>query len=921
MTQRRRLHKEICDFFEFVRPHDHEIKLRRELVQRVQRALRSITNMAASKDVDVRSFGSFASGLYLPTADMDLVAVSPSYMRTGVKAYCQTKTQIFKLAGKLPSSGLAAPASVNPIVGAKVPIVKLTDKITGIKIDISFESDGGLRANNTVLEWKEQFPDMPVLVALIKQMLAMRELNDVASGGLGGFSIICLVTSMMQLMSPREWDNTDPAQRYGELLMKFLDFYGNHFDITRTGIIMSPPGYYDKINHPRPGQNARRLTIINPNDPNRDVSGGSRHIDQVFDCFRSAHAAIQRRLARIDSGVDIGESILRCVWGGNYSSFVFLRNNLYKLHTGHLPAPPPPKQLNAPKFGSFQGKPQRKQKLDHSFVPGGKLDMQHPLPPRPGDTSSVRSGDEASSKANKKYVDPFFDSVSRSSLEHHIYSSLSDHTDADVGDTRNDGRDTDKHYLASVPQTNPNFNMGYRRTSPILMDSDDDEEMADAPVNFDHPGNSTIDLVESEDGADSLSSLGAETLFEMSVTSRPPPIKKPKTSAQKKEARANKRTTRAEQFKQEYPHIPDVPNSLSVAGARKLRDKHDLPKGVTKKGREHYEALRARAEQLRQEHPEIAHIPEIVGIKKAKKLIRQQKITARAEKAYQARAQRRDSDASLTPDRTAHHVSKQLPMRGFPGSGSESSNHLNPAHGSAYQPSGTELASVGHHSTFDKFRPSGPAYETLLQSHGSHAPSTHGFTPINGFPYVTGAYNGPLLSTQPAAGHNSVFQSESQHVRDSMQDCPVIDLTTDQVGEEQDDKSQPSTGSNASAVLQAKLANKSRNRAMTFERLNPDVQNVPVSLSREEYDILVAQIESERNKGAPSHQLSGLELARPGAPSPPDVSTMNDLIQERKEQVGPSFNHTNHIALAEGADQGNLAQTTPDRTQTRADWI
>ena len=338
----RSLHKEIADFYEFVRPHDYEEAVRLDLIDRVRKVIRSAPNrVGGPATVELRSFGSFASGLYLPTADMDLVALSPGYLRTGVKNFCQSKTKIFILSGHIGASGLAAPGTISTVVNAKVPIIKFTDNQTGIKVDISFESDSGLVANQTFLDWKAKYPAMPVIVVLIKQMLAMRDLNEVFSGGLGGFSIICLVVSMMQLMPELQSGSMDQQRHYSDLLLTFLDLYGNKFNIKTTGIIMEPPGYYDKLKYPRPTQNKENLTIIDPNNPANDISGGSRNIEIVLECFRRAHSAIQGRLAQVNSGKNVHESILGCIWGGDYSSFIHQRNKLSLIHRGHSVSPPP----------------------------------------------------------------------------------------------------------------------------------------------------------------------------------------------------------------------------------------------------------------------------------------------------------------------------------------------------------------------------------------------------------------------------------------------------------------------------------------------------------------------------------------------------------------------------------------------------
>lgn len=215
------------------------------------------------------------------------------------------------------------------IAKARVPILKFVDERTDLKVDISFENDSGLRAIGTFLEWKRDYPEAPQLVVIVKQLLAMRGLNEVHSGGIGGFTIICLVISMFQLM-PQEQSRSGNSQgRLGELLLNFLDLYGNKFNRHTTGITMDPPGYFNKQTDFCAAKiNPTGLTIIDPNRANNDISGGSKQVETVFKCFRGALSMIQHRLDAISKGESDEKSILGCVLGGNYSSFIQQRKIL-----------------------------------------------------------------------------------------------------------------------------------------------------------------------------------------------------------------------------------------------------------------------------------------------------------------------------------------------------------------------------------------------------------------------------------------------------------------------------------------------------------------------------------------------------------------------------------------------------------------
>ena len=153
---------------------------------------------------------------------------------------------MYRFAKHLESSGLAR-STCEVIAHAKVPIVKFVDRLTGIRVDVSFDNDTGVVANDTFAGWKRQFPAMPVLVTVIKQFLMMRGLNEVQHGGLGGFSVTCLVTSLLQNMPRVQSGELIPEQHLGEMLLELLDFYGNRMDIVRTGILMKPPGYFEKV--------------------------------------------------------------------------------------------------------------------------------------------------------------------------------------------------------------------------------------------------------------------------------------------------------------------------------------------------------------------------------------------------------------------------------------------------------------------------------------------------------------------------------------------------------------------------------------------------------------------------------------------------------------------------------------------------
>ncbi|CCF40795.1 Poly(A) RNA polymerase cid14 [Colletotrichum higginsianum] len=226
--------------------------------------------------------------------------------------------------------------SMEFIASAKVPLVKYIDSITGLRVDISFDRLDGPQAVKTFAEWKEQFPAMPILVTMIKHFLAMRGLNEPVNGGIGSFTVTCMVVSMLQLMPQVQSRNLIPEHHLGEMLMEFFDLYGNRFDYVNTAIRMKPPGYMHKARvREVVYKNTDRISVIDPNNPANDISGGSSNAGRILEEFSIAHSMLKQRINELtqqSSRVKRSASILETIYAGNYSSFRLQRAHLRKLY-------------------------------------------------------------------------------------------------------------------------------------------------------------------------------------------------------------------------------------------------------------------------------------------------------------------------------------------------------------------------------------------------------------------------------------------------------------------------------------------------------------------------------------------------------------------------------------------------------------
>ncbi|KJZ78509.1 hypothetical protein HIM_01900 [Hirsutella minnesotensis 3608] len=326
-----RLHMEILDFYEFVRPRDYEQRIRETLVDNLLKAMkRDGRNFASAQ---IKPFGSFMSGLYLPTADMDLVVCSASFMRGGPPTYLSAKSWLYKFQKFLVAQKVADSESIEVIAHARIPLVKFVDKLTGLKVDVSFENLGGVNAVDTFLRWKSDYPAMPIIVTVIKHFLLMRGLNEPVNGGIGGFSVICLVVSMLQLMPQVQSRSIIAEHHLGELLLEFFDLYGRHFQYQTNAISLKKPvGYIRKEEVSSFAyKNMNRLSIIDPNNAANDISGGSSNTPAIMAQFHEALIILRERMREIADHPERG-GILDVILRGDYSSFRMQRSYLKHIH-------------------------------------------------------------------------------------------------------------------------------------------------------------------------------------------------------------------------------------------------------------------------------------------------------------------------------------------------------------------------------------------------------------------------------------------------------------------------------------------------------------------------------------------------------------------------------------------------------------
>ncbi|KAM8876900.1 terminal nucleotidyltransferase 4B [Synchiropus picturatus] len=326
------LHEEISDYYAYISPRPEEEKMRLEVVDRIKSV---IHNLWPSAEVQV--FGSFSTGLYLPTSDIDLVVFGK-----------WETLPLWTLEEALRKRNIADENSIKVLDKATVPIIKLTDSFTEVKVDISFNVKSGVKAARLIKEFKEKYPVLPYLVLVLKQFLLQRDLNEVFTGGIGSYSLFLMAVSFLQLHY-RE-DVCSPNINIGVLLIEFFELYGRHFNYLKTGIRIKDGGCYvakDEVQkNMMDGYRPSMLYIEDPLQPDNDVGRSSYGAMQVKQAFDYAYVVLNHavspiakyypnndaesilgRIIRVTKEVDEYREWIRKNWGSPVQNDLALNRN------------------------------------------------------------------------------------------------------------------------------------------------------------------------------------------------------------------------------------------------------------------------------------------------------------------------------------------------------------------------------------------------------------------------------------------------------------------------------------------------------------------------------------------------------------------------------------------------------------------
>ncbi|XVF78420.1 hypothetical protein PTKIN_Ptkin14bG0131100 [Pterospermum kingtungense] len=266
------LHKEIVDFCDFLSPTLEEQAARDAAVDSVFDVIKYIWPSCRPE-----VFGSFRTGLYLPTSDIDVVILGSDIKNP--------QTGLHALSRALSQRGIAKKMQV--IAKARVPIVKFVEKKSGVAFDISFDVDNGPKAAEFIKEAVVKWPQLRPLCLILKVFLQQRELNEVYSGGIGSYALLAMLMAMLQSLAY-------PEHNLGMLLVHFFDFYGRKLNSVDVGVSCKEGGTFF-LKSSKGFSNKGRPSLISiedPQAPDNDIGKNSFNYTQVRSAFGMAFSTL-----------------------------------------------------------------------------------------------------------------------------------------------------------------------------------------------------------------------------------------------------------------------------------------------------------------------------------------------------------------------------------------------------------------------------------------------------------------------------------------------------------------------------------------------------------------------------------------------------------------------------------------------------
>ena len=185
------------------------------------------------KAPEIAVHGSFATKLWLPSSDIDMVVMGVSSKRTGKTAgelLSEATRMLQIIAGGLEKESWVA--NVMMITTSNMPVIKFNSTVKKGDVQYQFPFDvsidpgatpdlpgfthahTGLPAKEMINHFLSVMPEFRAIMLVLKQLLRERGLNDTYRGGLSSYGLALIVTRFLQPFYPELMKTANPEEHW-----------------------------------------------------------------------------------------------------------------------------------------------------------------------------------------------------------------------------------------------------------------------------------------------------------------------------------------------------------------------------------------------------------------------------------------------------------------------------------------------------------------------------------------------------------------------------------------------------------------------------------------------------------------------------------------------------------------------------------
>lgn len=274
-----RLNSELLQAYERIRLSDRELDARKRAFLRYKALIE------AAIDCTVEAFGSSRTQTMVHGSDIDITVLINNQSYDDDRQL--SNTHLAHIEKIIEAAGHARGRLIH-IRKARTPILKLTDRRSGCRVDISINKLDGIQTAEYVAAQLEARPYLRYFVVILKYFLKRRNLSDTSTGGLCSYAQFLMILDFVQLHPLIQNGNIDVAGSIGVLFLDFFQYFGIDFPFERSTICVAR-GY-------APNRDGN-VCIDDPVVPGNNVACGCTSIRLIREVFHYSYKVMSAALS------------------------------------------------------------------------------------------------------------------------------------------------------------------------------------------------------------------------------------------------------------------------------------------------------------------------------------------------------------------------------------------------------------------------------------------------------------------------------------------------------------------------------------------------------------------------------------------------------------------------------------------------